>query len=170
MCSLDQKPAKSLAMIGTLKLLFPALIPSWRFFDTVTSSPRIEYAILQSGEDHPAQWQEFRARPDHLPIRIMIKRMIWNPQWNETLYLSTCADRLIDNQSPDHFAQEIAKRIKTALMKKTPVKKIPIKEMPEIETAAFFQFRILVLKPEGETISRDIMYVSKTYNLEKDAQ
>ena len=49
-------------MLHGLKLLLPALIPSWRFFDTIAPSPRIEYALLH--DPHAAAaWREFRPRP-----------------------------------------------------------------------------------------------------------
>ena len=35
-------------MRNPFKLLLPALIPSWSFFDVIAPSPRIEYALLRS--------------------------------------------------------------------------------------------------------------------------
>ena len=35
-------------MLQTVKLLLPALIPSWRFFSTIAPSPRIEFALLDA--------------------------------------------------------------------------------------------------------------------------
>ena len=55
-------------MLKTLALLLPALIPSWRFFDTITLPPRIEYSLLKTTGELSNRWQEFRPRPSHLSI------------------------------------------------------------------------------------------------------
>ena len=34
-----------------IRLLLPALIPSWRFFDVVAPSPRIEFVLLETAGD-----------------------------------------------------------------------------------------------------------------------
>jgi hypothetical protein len=47
-------------MLQTLKLLLPALIPSWRFFDTIAPSPRIEFTLLKTAQDASGAWREFR--------------------------------------------------------------------------------------------------------------
>ena len=39
-------------MQNALRLLLPALIPSWRFFDVIAPSPRIEYALGATSTDH----------------------------------------------------------------------------------------------------------------------
>jgi len=55
-------------MLQTIKLLLPALMPSWRFFAAIAPSPRIELALLKTAKDVPDVWQEFRPRPEHLSI------------------------------------------------------------------------------------------------------
>ena len=35
-------------MLRTLKLLLPVLIPSWRFFDFIAPSPRIQFSLLKT--------------------------------------------------------------------------------------------------------------------------
>ena len=97
-------------MLQTLKLLLPALIPSWRFFDTIAPSPRIEFALLKTARDASGRWQEFRPRPARLPISTMLKRMFWNPRWNESLFLVSCAERLMESPT-EHSSQEILARI-----------------------------------------------------------
>jgi hypothetical protein len=101
-------------MLETLKLLLPALVPSWRFFDEIAPSPRIEFTLLKTPQDTPARWQEFRPRPQSLPLRSLIKRMFWNARWNEYLFLVSCAERLVSNPT-QHSEREIAKRIQSDL-------------------------------------------------------
>ena len=70
-------------MLRTLKLLLPALVPSWRFFDTIAPSPRIEYALLRNAEEPPSSddWREFRPRPARQSAIRMLGRLLWNPVW-----------------------------------------------------------------------------------------
>lgn len=94
----------------SLSLLLPALVPSWRFFDTIGPSPRIEYALLASPDDAPDGWQEFRPRPQRVSPLSMLARLVWNPGWNETLFLVSCAERLADHPTA-HSEDEIYRRI-----------------------------------------------------------
>src|ERR1700679_1033555 len=105
-------------MLKTLKLLLPALIPSWRFFDVIAPSPRIEFVLLNTRQATVDNWREFRPRPMYLPMREMLKRMFWNPRWNETLFLVSCSERLMES-GEEHSAKEIARRIQTELSQKT---------------------------------------------------
>lgn len=144
-------------MLQTLKLLLPALIPSWRFFDTIAPSPRIEFVLLKTKEqievDSSTHWQEFRPRPAHLPVTHMLKRMLWNPRWNESLFLVSCSERLMDEQSERknaHSRQEIFSRIK-AEIERTEV---------NITQTPYLQFRLVfVLRNEGQ-LEKHITYLS----------
>lgn len=98
-------------MLGALKLLLPALIPSWNFFDVIAPAPRVEYALLASPGDTSGRWRTFRPRPDRLPIAAMLGRLVWNPRWNETLFVMSCAERLAEDRTPDHSQAEIFRRI-----------------------------------------------------------
>ena len=73
-----------------LLLLLPALIPSWRFFKTVEPSPRVQWTLVQDGE---RKWQEFNPRPEVVSFGRMLRRMVWNPRWNEALFLVSLAER-----------------------------------------------------------------------------
>lgn len=131
-------------MLHTLKLLLPAIIPSWRFFDEVHPSPRIEFAVLNAAQDAAETWQAFRPRPAHLPLRDMMARLFWNPRWNETLFVVSCAERLLTTPS-DHSYHEILTRIKREY-----------DAMP----APFIQFRLAILSRQGAGIQKDIVFVS----------
>ena len=75
-------------MAHVLSLLLPALIPSWRFFKTVEPSPRLEWMI------NKGTWREYRPRPFSVSGWQMTRRLIWNPQWNDALYMVSLAERL----------------------------------------------------------------------------
>ena len=98
----------------SFKLLLPALIPSWNFFDLIAPSPRIQFSLFNDENKSTKNWQEFRPRPKHLSFSQMILRMLWNPRWNESLYLVSCAERIIENYTK-HSEIEILTRIKNNL-------------------------------------------------------
>ena len=140
-------------MLKTINLLLPAIIPSWRCFDTIAPSPRIEFTLLKAAQDIPNSWQEFRPRPVHLPMRSMLKRIFWNPRWNETLFLVSCAERLMENPT-DHSVQEIVKRIKTEIEQR------PVNNM----SAPYLQFRLVLVSRQGTQLRRRITFTSSVYN------
>lgn len=145
-------------MLQTLKLLIPALIPSWRFFDTIAPSPRIEFILLETAEDTSVHWREFRPRPARLSIGVMLKRMFWNPTWNETLFLVSCAERLMQNPT-EHSSREILNRITAEL------------ERGSIDVAAtpYVQFRLVFLSREGARIQKHITFESPIFRCFGDA-
>ena len=130
-------------MLHSFTLLLPALIPSWRFFDTIAPSPRIEFAVLASAEDMPACWQEFCLRPAQLGFAAMLARMVWNPQWNESLYLVACAERVMATPT-EHSVREITTRIAATLP----------------ATTLFLQFRLVFISRNGAELQRHITYIS----------
>ncbi len=142
-------------MLHSLKLILPAVIPSWRFFDVIAPSPRIEYAFLGSPQDIAQQWHEFRPRPQQLSFIHMLRRLFWNPDWNETLFLVSCAERLVENPTP-HSHQEILARIKCA-----------IKNSPHPEP--YLQFRLLFISRHDNELRREILYVSPVHLCGEDA-
>ena len=93
-----------------LRLLGPALAPSWRFFDSVGPSPRIEFARLGEAAAAPADWAEFRPRPAFVSLAQMLRRLFWNPARNESLFLTSCAERLLEAPT-EHSRGEITARI-----------------------------------------------------------
>jgi len=95
-------------VLHLFSLFLPTVIPSWRFFKTVAPSPRIEYRLIEAGRVE--DWQEDRPRPGHLGLGQILRRMLWNPEWNEQLYLVSCSERLIDEPS-QHSVDEINLRV-----------------------------------------------------------
>jgi hypothetical protein len=128
-------------MRNPLALLLPALIPSWNFFDVIAPSPRIEYAALASPEAAP-EWREFRPRPQHLSVASMLGRLAWNPRWSESLFLVSCAERLMD-QPTAHSENEIFARIAA-----------------EVD-APWLTYRLLFVHREDDGIVREVAYVAE---------
>lgn len=134
-----------------LQYLLPALIPSWRFFDYIAPSPRIEYAIVANADDPPIQWREFRSRPAHLSVASMLCRLLWNPIGNESLYMSSCAEKLMAGPSSLH-EDEVLTRIAHALAVDETGKKSA--------GSAYLLFRVVVIEREGAALRRRIGFVS----------
>lgn len=110
---------KALSPFAGLRLLLPAIIPSWRFFDAVTASPRLDYALLTTPDEAVMLWREFRPRPATLGLATMLRRLFWNAQWNENLYLVSLSERLMSAttaQTEDHSQRELLLRVARHLL------------------------------------------------------
>ena len=132
-------------MIQTLKLLLPALIPSWNFFDVIADSPRVEYTLLEAPDDGDIPWMEFRPRPARIAVPAMMGRLFWNAQWNETLFLISCAERLLETPT-EHSQNEIFRRIAADLAGRP--------------AGAWLRFRIALLSEREGAIEREIAFIS----------
>ncbi len=136
-------------MPNPLRLLLPALIPSWNFFDEIAPSPRVEYALTAVRDEEPGAWHEFRPRPAHVSVPTMLARLVWNPRWNQTLFVVSCAERLTDEPT-DHSQDEIFRRIAADLAR-------------QADTATlepWLSFRLVFLSREGEAIRSEVLYQS----------
>ncbi|MCT4559520.1 MAG: hypothetical protein N4A61_15850 [Pelagimonas sp.] len=113
----------------------PALIPSWRFFQTVAASPRVEYRVINgSGE---GVWRESHPLPDRVGLGRMLRRMLWNPHRNAQLYMVSLSERLAED-GRQHAQHELNRMIAEA---------IP-------ENDGDLQFRLVFLQPhEGQIVS-----------------
>ncbi|MEM9341792.1 MAG: hypothetical protein AAGA87_01980 [Pseudomonadota bacterium] len=120
------------------KLVLPVLIPSWRFFKAIEPSPRVQWAMAS---DSPV-WLEFRPRPFRVSRLEMIRRLFWNPDWNDTLFVVSCAERIQENPT-EHNIAEIKRRIS------------------EDVSQGAFQFRLVFVHRDGE----DIVFVSDVFPL-----
>jgi hypothetical protein len=136
-------------VLKPLRLLLPALIPSWNFFDVIAPSPRIEYALTAAREDAPTEWLEFRPRPEHVSVLTMLMRLFWNPRWNQTLFVAACAERLIDEPT-DHSQDEIFRRIAADLARRADSAALGV----------WLSFRLVFLGREGEVIDREVLFQS----------
>ena len=131
-----------------ITLILPVLVPSWRFFKTIEPSPRVQWAFVHDSDD-PVDWREFRPRPAHISPGQMLRRLFWNPIWNETLFLVSCAERIQQNPTP-HSINEIWHRI------------LPeIARMPIGSAGKLVQFRLIFVHRDGLNLSEEIVFLSK---------
>lgn len=139
-------------MLHILKLYLPALLPSWRFFDVIAPSPRIQYSVLKDKNEIERQWCEFRPRPAQLKFARMLWHLLWNQKWNESLFLVSCAERLLE-QPTEHSENEIMKRIRKAL--------ITDSLNTNLKGATHLQFRLLLVQRKDSTLQKKVVFHSK---------
>ncbi len=145
-------------MLKTLKLLLPALIPSWRFFDIIAPSPRIEFCLLNTARSTVGGWSEFRPKPAHLPAFEMLKRLFWNPHGNDALFLASCAERLMEHPT-EHSVHAILNRIKADLTR----------DGTDARATPYVQFRLVFLSRNGNDMQKNTTFESKVYSWAKEA-
>lgn len=138
-------------MLNTLKLLLPALLPSWRFFDFIAPSPRIQFTVLDSLDDVPTNWTLFRPRPASLSFAQMLRRMVWNPWWNESLFMVSCAERIVE-QSSQHSEDEILKRIQHDLDPSS---------VSASHEGRYLQFRLLMIQRVDDELVEEVVFHSR---------
>ncbi len=145
-------------MLHILKLLLPAILPSWNFFDIIAPSPRIQYALLNADNSILSDWREFKPRPVHVPFRQMLYRMFWNPEWNETLFMMSCAERIME-QPTEHSELEILQRIQKELRQDVLNN--------NLNNVSNLQFRLELIQRQGDKIEKTICFYSRVISLQK---
>jgi hypothetical protein len=132
-----------------LSLLLPAIIQSWNFFDVIAPSPRIEIALVRSPGEAPEDWREFRPRPHRISLLTMMRRLVWSPTWNESLFLVSCAERLV--QAPTlHSQEEIFRRIAADLRSGAS----------EPRDEAWLAFRLAFVSRQDDGLTREVLFQS----------
>ena len=121
-------------MLRFVLLVLPVLVPSWRFFQTVEASPRLEW------QDRSGEWREFRPRPARAGLRQMLGRLFWNPVWNEGLYLVSLMERLEDAPTA-HSQAGIERLLRQGLAPEAPA-----------------AFRVVFVMREGGGMVRHVAY------------
>lgn len=131
-------------MLKTLSLILPALLPSWRFFEEVAPSPRIQWAVLDRHGAPTGGWHEFRPRPATVTLWQMLARLFWNPERNEALFMVSCAERVaVDG---DILAvEEITRRIE---------------QTPEAPAGTLVRFRLEFVHHDAAGWTRDVLFES----------
>lgn len=71
----------------------------------------------------------------------MLRRLVWNPRWNENLYLTSLAERVLSD-GRDHASNEILARIR--------------KDLPDMAEP---RYRIVLVSREGQHVVSRIAYV-----------
>lgn len=140
-------------MRATLALLLPALIPSWAFFRAVDPSPRVEWRVLPTAEVDDQVWQEARPRPAQVTGAHMLRRLFWNPRWNDGLYLVSLAERLSEAPTA-HSLAEIHRLLADDIFADKGTL-----------SAGYLQFRLVFTHREDNTLLRQVTYVSDPHPL-----
>ena len=135
-------------MLKTCALILPTLIPSWRFFETVEASPRIEWTLLATANKTPTNWCAFRPCPDTLTPLQMLARLLWNPTGNDSLYMVSCAERIAISNCP-HSINEITTRILD-----------DITELPLNTSTKLMQFRLVFVGRDASGPTRETVFLS----------
>lgn len=134
-------------------------MPSWNFFDYITPSPRIQFTLLKQENDTPITWHEYRPCPAHLSLFQMLKRMLWNSHWNETMFVMGCAERLAVNHNKTHSENEIFSRITSDLLNKT--------SEIDVHETSYLQFRLVFIEREASELIEEITFLSRIQTLAK---
>jgi len=138
-------------MFYIFKLILPTIIPSWRFFDVIAPSPRIEYVLLDKNNKLLTEWCEFRPRPQSLSFFSMLARMLWNVRWNENLFMISCAERIFENSPTQYLSElEILKRIRKSLLCDS-----------DVLAVENIQFHLILLEKNNNKIDQSIFFESR---------
>lgn len=140
-------------MLKTLSLILPVLLPSWRFFQTIEPSPRVQWTALSKGGVALGDWQEFRPRPTEVSALQMIARLFWNASRNDALFVVSCAERIAENPTA-HSINEIKRRILYDL-----------KQGPIDSAVRSAQFRLVFIFRDETGITQDILFQSEPFAL-----
>ena len=137
-------------MVRLFFLLLPGLIPSWEFFKAIEPSPRVQWRLFSIPLEDGEGWKEFRPRPQRLSLLTILRRLFWNPRWNDSLYLVSLSERLMLNPT-QHSVDEILDRLNFYVLAPDPVEEGPLN----------LQFRLIFVRREGEQITESITYLSE---------
>ena len=130
-------------MLQFLMLLLPGLIPSWQFFKTVEPSPRVQWRLLS--DDGSGDWRDYQPRPQSLSVQAILRRLFWNPDWNDTLFMVSLSERLMDSPTP-HSLREIQRRLEG--------------EAAQDPSADRLQFQLVFVSRDGGELIQEITYLS----------
>lgn len=120
----------------------------------VTASPRVDYALLAAPDGQGERWQEFRPRPATLQLGTMLRRLLWNAQWNESLFLVSLAERMMRAPTIEAAAQserELLLRVARHLHRQGAC-----------DDLNYLQIRLRLVSRPGETeqVTDEIVYLS----------
>lgn len=137
------------------KLFLPIIFPSWRFFSSIGPSPRIEVGFVADKNSEPQEWLRFRPLPKRINFTLGLQRLFHNPQWNERLYINTCAEHLFEEFS-EFREREIGQRLVAATLRK---------EIVADDKFHYLVFRIRAIESEVEQVRDDVVFVSRPFAL-----
>lgn len=99
-----------------------------------------------------AQWQEFRPRPARVSPGAALLSVFWNPRGNESLYLTSCAERLLNDPSRER-ATELWARVAGVVR-------------AEEHGGRFLRVRLVEVSREGGRVVRHVVFESEAYRLD----
>lgn len=134
-------------MWSALNLLLPVLFPSWRFFQSIEASPRVQWSLDSVGPREV--WHDYNPLPERISFWRMLPRLFWNPHWNERLFLVTCAER-IREQPTEHSVREIRRRLWAGLGRNGAVP----------ATADTLRFRLVFVQRQGSDLIEEVVFQS----------
>jgi hypothetical protein len=134
-----------------LRLLLPALVPSWRFFDRIGPAPRVELALVGGSSDDSPTWREVHPRPARVSFGVMLARLFWNHRRNESLYLVSCAERLVDDPTEQRALQLWRRVVDTAISEMV---------VGEPSGHAFLRVRIVETHRQHGRVVEHVVYTS----------
>lgn len=155
------KATLTVKILNMIKLVLPILFPSWRFFSGIGVSPRFDVGFVSHEGDFPSEWIPFRPLPKTLSFTQNLKRLVYNPAWNELLFLNSCAERLFDGGG-EFYHQEIARHLLSAVQSG---------EISVPDGSCFMRFRIRAIYSEDASashmgqIKEDVVVQSDCYVL-----
>ena len=124
-------------MLRLAHLYLPSLFPSWRFFEEIGPSPRIEFRRASD-----SAWSELAPPPAPRRPLDFLARLFHSPAWNEHLYLVSTAIR--QSVEPTPLTQATLSRLVASRIGGTEP----------------FTFRIVYLAREGDQIGKFLEYES----------
>lgn len=138
-------------MLKTISLILPVLIPSWRFFKAVEPSPRVEWAIVPRDAEGVCNWTPYQPRPQAVSLGEMFRRLLWNPAWNDALFVVSCAERIALGIEPtSHSVNEIQRRI--------------LRDINGLDLGVdegLMQFRLVFVYRDDTGFVQDVVFVSE---------
>ncbi|MEM7471472.1 MAG: hypothetical protein AAF340_08985 [Pseudomonadota bacterium] len=138
-------------MLRILAMVAPILLPSWRFFKVIAPSPRLEWRLLDQETGAGVLWHPFRARPKKLAIRSLLWRVFWNPHWNETLFLVTCAERIAVH-GDERAIEELRRRISA--------------DFAASGMRGRFLFRLVFVSRAPKGLCKEVLYISDPFTVQ----
>ena len=86
-----------------------------------------------------------------MPALQMSVRLFWNPIWNESLFLVSCAER-IQQEPTGHSIREIRERIWADLSRISDPQSVP----------EALRFRLVFVQREGSTLVEQVVFRSSS--------
>ena len=152
-----------------VRLLGPVLIPSWRFFDVVAPSPRLEYAIADSAGAAFAQWHVLPLLVANVSLRQMLWRLFYNAQRNDALFLVSCCERVLEQadtavDTAPHDDSSLAARAQQEILRRATRHAQQTGRLPTHGAVQhWLRFRILEVRRVEDDLHTELAFSSAAF-------